>query len=68
MIRKVPRFDGKLTIRLKQSFDPALQPRGKTPGLGLDRMHLDTIFDDIETGVDLFNNFKVGGLLDPEEV
>jgi hypothetical protein len=33
MMRKVPGHEGKLTLRLKSSFDPSINPRGKTPGL-----------------------------------
>ena len=43
MMRHVPRFDGKLTLRLKSSYNPIVLPRGKTPGL--DATKLDVIID-----------------------
>jgi len=58
MMRKVPGHDGKLTLRLKSSFEPSMNPRGKTPGLMGDK--LATILDDREaTGKgDLLSNLR----------
>ncbi len=59
MMRKVPPgHDVKLSLKLKSSFDPSINPRGKTPGLVGDR--LATIFDDREaTGKgDLLSNLR----------
>ena len=58
MMRKAPGQDGKLTLRLKSSFDPSINPRGKTPGIVGGK--LATIIDDREaTGKgDLFSNLR----------
>ena len=58
MMRKVPGHDGKLTLRLKSSFEPSMNPRGKTPGLVGGK--LATILDDREaTGKgDLLSNLR----------
>lgn len=58
MMRKVPGQDGKLTLRLKSSFDPTINPRGKTPGLVGGK--LATIIDDREATAkgDLFSNLR----------
>jgi len=58
MMRKVPGHDGKLTLRLKSSFEPSMNPRGKTPGLVGGK--LATILDDREaTGRgDLLSNLR----------
>ena len=54
MMRKAPKFDGKLTLKLKSSFDPTTMSRGKTPGLGgFERTKLDTILDS-KRPLDLF--------------
>ena len=55
MMRKVP---GKLTLRLKSSFEPSMNPRGKTPGLVGGK--LATILDDREAigKGDLLSNLR----------
>jgi hypothetical protein len=58
MMRKVRGHEGKLTLRLKSSFDPSINPRGKTPGLVGGK--LATILDDREASGkgDLFSKLR----------